>query len=841
MRRPQTLYPGRLRGLPGAVNRQLGYGALGVPMLNSVYPESGNSIGGPPTDTYLYNAQKTAFDYLGNIFLLPKHTLIPDGCSVFQNLFAVDGVDWTDVSNWTEGTGVTVSQENATTLRAVGVGSSVSGNALRLDIMSGVDVAGRVAGAVAYIWTDDPTEVGNTAVFRIKRSAGGTDTPTDVTATLSLTPQPIYTGEFTGLASNTGLTLAFANSGSADDFLIQYPGIIEWRTGQDTSKPPMPGDIKCFVPVGANIPSSFSAGSTDPDTGFYDGLSFSGVSASGVAHVVSNTFTIVEGQTYVAGFDATVNAGSFSGTKIKTGSNTALTSAYGLNETPASGFNSFSFTATGSSSTARIGFRIDDAALNFDVSSFFLRESANGLYCSEYTPNNSVSSGVITAGTGTLLHPWHWERIGYSVPVKRLDVYDPFTTYASSAVTVGTRFIPTTRNGYYYEVTVAGTTGTDNSSGWSTTIGATFSSGTATIKVAGYYTNEGASIEPAATQDMATAAVLATGGSASTYPTSWAEEDSAGILSVVGEGVSPIHPDARYVDVRINNTTGSNQAANIVTDTTSISGISQGDDVTMSAWVSLVSGTQAGNTRFSLQERDASDAFLANTVGTVFSLSADMEREADTIAAASASADKYRPTLRFTGIPDGTDFTIRITLPNSVQQSFVSSVILGQETRTSQVGALKYSIANFNVANTQARCDVSMGVAQSAIAAISNIWSVDASSATTGVHFQSDGDLAISDGTNTAVVTDWSETSGTVFRTAANLITSSDDLDLDVYTPTATPTGADESYADAMGTPDFVTIGATTLSYPTRIHNIAFVPNGGETAVTLASDSERYT
>ena len=480
----------------------------------------------------------------------------------------------------------------------------------------------------------------------------------------------------------------------------------------------------------------------------------------------------------------------------------------------------------------------DSATFTGVVSGLSVRESANGLYCSEYTPNNSVSSGVITAGTGDLLHPWHWERIGYSVPVKRLDVYDPWV--ADTATVEGTRKIPTTRNGYYYTATtVAGDTKTDPSTEptWPTTIGGTVVDDQVTWTCSGYYTNEGVAIEPATTQDMATAAVLATGGSASTYPTSWSEVDSGSIGAVIGEGVSQIHPDARYIDIRINNTTGGNQTYTVILSTTQLTGVSQGDIVTLSAWLQVTSGSVGGSPLFGIQEYNSTPTFQQNTT-TAIAVPSTMARVGKSLTVGAASTDRYRPFLQFSTVPNGSDFTIRITLPNSVQQSFVSSVILGQETRTSQVGALKYSDANWNEASIQARCDFSLGVAQASVSAAQSVFTVASSNAFRGLYIDSSGGLGSSDGSTAVLVSDWGEPANSTIRSA--LTASGSDRDVYAYSPNV-DTSTDGAYDGAFGADGNLIIAGTTLVYPMRIHNLVSVPNGYETSVTLESDSERYT
>jgi hypothetical protein len=1349
-----------------------GISALSVPFVNGVRPDWGAGRLAVSTDIYTYNAQKTAFDYLGNVYKLPKHALIPDGVSVFQNLFAVDGVDWTDVSNWTQ-TNATIAQSSATEMLAEGLVGG-TGDFVVIPVLSGVSIAGRTFSAIANLKANDAADIGKDVEIVIRQfvGGGGSELLTSQTVTLTAAYQPVVVGPVTGTAGNTGVRVYIrgAASNSADACLIQYPGIIEWRTGQDTSKPPMPEDIKCFVPVGVETYTVENAleGGADALTGLTTspagpvsvsqsaevppGFSYAAsietnstpTSGGRIYDDIQDACSLVDGKDYVISVWARHN-GTGGPWSVTTG-NISLaggTELVRLSDTDTT-WTQYTTTITYSSAHQYFGAVEDNASQNGGVylSGLSIRESAPGLYASEYTPNNSVSSGVITRGTGDLLHPWHWERIGYSVPVKRLDVYDPFPT--ATALSTGSRYVPTansvtqkiytnteafsnlikpaarvdfagewaktgagsitpvgagselwsgattvqagwTDNGddtftcdgtnavgviqdsvegignddfyvisgtvtdhtsgtlqavIYGEglrssftevnkasngdfvglVKVADTTGVSNrillwsnnfigtvgnvsvkkySAGSYTTLsdedstlyrtywtytqdvtagiydliidvsegtaeitewfindpsqtsadlfainwaegtvsyrnnfgptqdwtiqsfeltgesgpvgpvrrlhlrsgnvtagqflmrpygagfddptqgsfnvhgdvvlqrvsaaaeptwntlrprdsveqliwpqqdlntrwtqtnspdvaqdetdvfgnenmawtlgdssavaftdvtqtpttvkGETYCWGMAIKKVAsvtaypairvndggggrdlsidpvngyaefvaltadrygiidgtivkallphwsnadnywfvwasavngtdttpsfkifpaysasfaggssaaaegeividmpfyhkgdypyffnsiattatvtetvqdwskiftflaegsgnavnavfkhGYYTNEGASIEPEATQDMATAAVLATGGSSSTYPTSWGEADVSGILSVVGEGVSPIYPDARYVDVRCNNTTGSAKNAQVTLYNTSTSGITQGDVITISSVLSLTSGTQAGNLYLRMMERDNGDSFTANTDGSAISLSASLLRFNSSLSVAHASTDRYRPQIAFDTIPDGTDFTIRITLPNSVQEDHVSSVILGQETRTSQVGALKYDIANWSDANCQVRCDFSLGVAQASMTAGTNVWSADASSSTSGLYLQSDGDMAVYDGTSFATITDWGESAGQVVRTAINVSTAADALKLAAYSPNV-DTAASAAYDDSLGTPDALTVGATVLSYPMRIHNLASVPNGYEASVTLSSDSERYT
>jgi hypothetical protein len=61
--------------------------------------------------------------------------------------------------------------------------------------------------------------------------------------------------------------------------------------------------------------------------------------------------------------------------------------------------------------------------------------------------------------------------------------FDPPKWQASHAYGLGEQIVPTTLNGYVYEVTTAGTSAGSEPGSWSTTIGGTTTSGTATFTV----------------------------------------------------------------------------------------------------------------------------------------------------------------------------------------------------------------------------------------------------------------------------------------------------------------------------------------------------------------------
>lgn len=134
-----------------------------------------------------------------------------------------------NMAAWTNGSDTTLRYSKETGIyTATGVASSATGNAIRTpDAFSGEDMEGRELTAGIWLWADTPAEVGNTVVFRVKRSSGGTDTGKDLTWTLTAEPTFVTTGTWTGLASNTGAVITFVNTGTADRFQFKKPILCE--------------------------------------------------------------------------------------------------------------------------------------------------------------------------------------------------------------------------------------------------------------------------------------------------------------------------------------------------------------------------------------------------------------------------------------------------------------------------------------------------------------------------------------------------------------------------------------------------------------------------------------
>jgi hypothetical protein len=245
--------------------------------------------------------------------------------------------------------------------------------------------------------------------------------------------------------------------------------------------------------------------------------------------------------------------------------------------------------------------------------------------------------------------------------------------------------------------------------------------------------DRGFTIEPATTQDISDAGVAASGGSASTYPTAWAENGTDGAqVDVVGYGVSPINPDYQYVDLQFSNSSGSNKTPVVAFVTSSITGVSQGDNVAVSAWVQLIAGTVQGDLMLNVSERDSGDVYLVTTGGSI-TPTAEFDRLSVVATLTDASVDRYRPQIRVTDLPDGADFTIRVTMPNSCQQDHVFSFVPTQSTRTTQEGAMTYPIENFDNDNFLSLVDMSFGVAIQDLSSLQSLISINATSAATSL------------------------------------------------------------------------------------------------------------
>jgi hypothetical protein len=357
---------------------------------------------------------------------LPAH-YITGKPRVIQNLFAVDGVDWTDVSNWAAGTGggAVDSYSLADGLTISDLASNTLTKSVTLDVNAGVDIEGRVFGVIGQV-KGVGASVGKTVRLASSRISSGVS-PILVGNDITLTEdwQDVYVGPMTGNASNVGTRFAVTSGSSngATTCQINLPGIIEWPEGADTSKPPMPEDIKCFVPVGVETYTVENAleGGADALTGLTTspagpvsvsqsaevppGFSYAAsietnstpTSGGRIYDDIQDACSLVDGKDYVISVWARHN-GTGGPWSVTTG-NISLaggTELVRLSDTDTT-WTQYTTTITYSSAHQYFGAVEDNASQNGGVylSGLSIRESAPGVYASDYTPNTVVLGGVI--------------------------------------------------------------------------------------------------------------------------------------------------------------------------------------------------------------------------------------------------------------------------------------------------------------------------------------------------------------------------------------------------------------------------------------------------------------
>jgi hypothetical protein len=94
----------------------------------------------------------------------------------------------------------------------------------------------------------------------------------------------------------------------------------------------------------------------------------------------------------------------------------------------------------------------------------------------------------------------------------------------------------------------------------------------------------------------------------------------------LGYGISPINSNYSYVDLRFSNSSGIIKTPVVFFNSTSISGVSQGDKIAVSAWVQLTTGTAQGTVSIGVTERNSSDTFLATQLGDQITPTAEFDR-----------------------------------------------------------------------------------------------------------------------------------------------------------------------------------------------------------------------
>jgi len=202
------------------------------------------------TDYYQFDDITTALDNYGNVFEAPKHYLAVNGAYTVRNL--LDGEDWTDTGNWSE-IGATIEYAGDGVMDVAGL-SDASSDQVNIPVLSGVSVTDRVFGYVASV-KGEGDDVGKDIRLGLTRQSGGSVATAAVTVTLTDEYQDIFVGPVTGLASNTGMVISVvgAPSNRADACKIKNPTPFEWRTGQDTTAPPLPEWLAVDTPMGAEL------------------------------------------------------------------------------------------------------------------------------------------------------------------------------------------------------------------------------------------------------------------------------------------------------------------------------------------------------------------------------------------------------------------------------------------------------------------------------------------------------------------------------------------------------------------------------------------------------------
>ena len=165
-------------------------------------------------------------------------------------------------------------------------------------------------------------------------------------------------------------------------------------------------------------------------------------------------------------------------------------------------------------------------------------------------------------------------------------------------------------------------------------------------------------------------------------------------------------------------------------------------------------------------------------------------------------------------------------------------------TRTSMVGALKFSDANYDDDSWLAVSSWFLGVAVPT-AAVHNIFTVDLASAGAGIYFFNGGTnrLRTFDGTNSSLVNVGSIDAYATQAAALSLDSSATNMALYHESAGSASSDATTAYDGLLGNDD-ITLGGNTLTYPTWHRSFLAIPNGSiETAgigTILSDDSERF-
>jgi len=779
--------------------------------------------------TYTYNdAGSTRIDHEGLVFSVPKHFPAIDGMRTEINLFA--GSNSTDASTWTMDAGVTVQHVGAGWMRIQNMTSGSFVSAVLPVLLSGQDVEGRQFRGIVQTYNADSVNSG--IKIRLRSDSGGTtasgwyDSVIPSGAVSVATAATVTTGIMTGNSGNVGIHLAFhedTGSGDAsDDFYVRVC-VVE-VTGRSNTAPPS------FVPVDVADEYARELLSTLSGTGWTDNSDGTYTHSSGTTGL-DQAVTLKTGRTMVA---EVIITGRTAGTVTP-----KFTGGSGVDGSAVSA-DSWQILTVGSGNTTFSLVPTTDFDGTVTVS---LKEAAPGVQQFVRRNANTVASGVITEVEGELLSPWHWEtvRSGGKKTIRH-QVRDQYTPWsATDSVVANERRLPTdwmtnyNRQLGFYAVGAGTTGGTEPDWSTATDPGDTVSDNGITW-TAFWCTIRGFTQEPATTQDLATAAVIASGGSASTYPTSWGEVNDTAYVAVVGYGVSPVNPDFKYVDLQFSNSSGSNKSPTVGLDMTSATGVVQSDKVTMSVWTQVIAGTVQGSPSLSISERNSGDTHLSTQVGAV-TVTGEMNRVHATFTLAEATVDRYRAQFRIQDLPDTADCTIRLTMPNSCQQGHVSSFIGTEATRTTQEGAMTYPLENWDNDNGLWFADLSFGVAVQDASATESLISVHATDTVHNILSRNSSDrLQSSDGPSFPGFTISDDVAGELFRVAGHL---KDGANFGIQaqraggTHTSWTTSFDGSYTT---TRDHIAL-CPSISSPVTFHGLRIMPG---LDIQTAADVTQY-
>lgn len=162
------------------------------------------------------------------------------------------------------------------------------------------------------------------------------------------------------------------------------------------------------------------------------------------------------------------------------------------------------------------------------------------------------------------------------------------------------------------------------------------------------------------------------GGDVDTLPDNWGSAaESGATITVVGYGNSSVFDGAKYVDLQVVNSSGSDKNLTLELTTDSIAAV-QNDQFAYSANLQLIAGTLAGNPRFMMVEYENA-TFKATTAPTTLSINSTMAKKTGVYTVSHADTNLFYPWLRFYDVPNASDFTVRITTPQVEKNSAVTS------------------------------------------------------------------------------------------------------------------------------------------------------------------------